>query len=113
MGIVLGRPYNSGILATGAVPGAKFNYADAPEDVLAKVRKIEAVCAAHDTLLIAAALQFVTGHPAIKTVIPGAAMPDEVRANVALFQTNMPVGLWQDLREDGLIRADAPLPKEA
>ncbi len=113
VGIILGGPYNSGILATGAVPGAKYNYADAPEDILARVRKIEAVCAAHDTPLIAAALQFVLGHPCVKTVVPGAVSAAEVQSNVALLEREIPAGLWSDLRSEGLIRPDAPLPSEA
>ncbi|MEO0497962.1 MAG: aldo/keto reductase, partial [Pseudomonadota bacterium] len=112
VGIILGGPYNSGVLATGAVPGAKFNYADAPEDILDRVRAIEAVCAAHQTPLIAAALQFVMGHPAVKTVIPGAMSADEVRSNVAVFETSIPDRLWSDLRGEGLVRPDAPLPSE-
>ncbi|WP_415401243.1 aldo/keto reductase [Tateyamaria sp. SN3-11] len=112
VGIILGGPYNSGILATGPVPGAKFNYADAPPDILERVRKIEAVCRAHDTPLIAAALQFVMGHPAVKTVIPGAMSADEVRSNVEVFTTPIPDSLWSDLRTEGLIRPDAPLPSE-
>ncbi|MEX3006970.1 aldo/keto reductase [Hoeflea sp. TYP-13] len=111
VGIILGGPYNSGILATGAVAGAKYNYADAPEPVMERVRRIEAVCAAHDTRLMAAALQFVLGHPAVKTVIPGAVSAAEVEANVALLQTPIPDALWSDLRSEGLIRSDAPLPE--
>lgn len=110
VGIILGGPYNSGILATGSVAGAKYNYADAPPDVLERVRKIEAVCAAHDTPLIAAALQFVFGHPAVKTVIPGAVNAAEVKANVKVLETPVPDELWQDLKSEGLVRADAPLP---
>ena len=112
VGIIIGGPYNSGILATGAVPDAKYNYEIAPPHIMDKVRKMEAVCASHDTPLIAAALQFVMGHSAIKTVIPGAMSPDEVRANVTVFQTSVPDGLWSDLRSEGLIRSDAPLPSE-
>lgn len=112
VGIILGGPYNSGILATGPVAGAKYNYEDAPEPVLERVRKIEAVCQAHHTKLIAAALQFVLGHPAVKTVIPGAVNGEEVAANVALLQTPIPDALWSDLRSEGLIRPDAPLPGE-
>ncbi len=112
VGIILGGPYNSGILATGAVPGAKYNYADAPEDILDRVRKIEAVCAAHNTPLIAAALQFVLGHPCVKTVVPGAVNASEVQSNVALMERDIPPGLWADLRSEGLIRPDAPLPSE-
>ena len=110
VGIILGGPYNSGILASGPVPGAKYNYEDASEDILDRVRKIEAVCSAHGTKLIAAALQFVLGHPAVKTVIPGAVNGREVAANVELMGTAIPAGLWTDLQSEGLIRADAPLP---
>ena len=112
VGIILGGPYNSGILATGPVAGAKYNYADAPLEIIERVQKIEAVCMANDTPLIAAALQFVMGHPAVKTVIAGAMSPDEVRANLDVFQTTVPASLWSDLRGEGLIRADAPLPSE-
>lgn len=113
VGIILGGPYNSGILATGAVPGAKYNYADAQEDILERVRKIEAVCATHNTPLIAAALQFVLGHPCVKTVVPGAVNAAEVQSNVALMERDIPPSLWSDLRSEGLIRPDAPLPSEA
>ncbi len=112
VGIILGGPYNSGILATGAVPGAKYNYADAPEEILERVRRIEAVCKAHDTPMIAAALQFVLGHPCVKTVVPGAVNAAEVRANIDLMERDIPAALWSDLRGEGLIRPDAPLPSE-
>jgi len=113
VGIILGGPYNSGILATGAVPGAKYNYAEAPPDILERVRRIELVCQSHSVPLIAAALQFVLGHPCVKTVIPGAVSAAEVEANIALLKTDIPPKLWSDLRSERLIRADAPLPSEA
>ncbi len=112
VGIILGGAYNSGILASGAVPGAKYNYADAPKAILDRVRQIERVCATHDVPLIAAALQFVLAHPAVKTVIPGATNAAEVAANVALMDVEIPMPFWQDLRDMGLIRPDAPLPGE-
>ena len=112
VGIILGGPYNSGILATGAIEGARYDYAPAPEHILARVRQLGEVCAAHDTPLIAAALQFPLGHEAVKTVIPGASTPDEVRQNVAIFETPIPQALWSDLKGEGLIRPDAPTPKE-
>jgi D-threo-aldose 1-dehydrogenase len=113
VGIILGGPYNSGILATGAVEGARYDYALAPEHIMQRVRKLNDVCAAHDTPLIAAALQFPLGHAAVKTVIPGASTPDEVRQNVAIFETSIPQALWSDLKTEGLIRPDAPTPKES
>ncbi len=110
VGIILGGPYNSGILATGAVEGARYDYAPATEEILQRVRKLDDVCAAYDTPLIAAALQFPLGHDAVKSVIPGASSPEEVRQNVAIFETCIPQALWSDLKAEGLIRADAPTP---
>jgi D-threo-aldose 1-dehydrogenase len=113
VGIILGGPFNSGILATGAIEGAKYNYAPAPVHILERVRKIEAVCKTHTTRLAAAALQFVLGHPTVMTVIPGAVSAAEVEANTALLETPIPAALWSDLRSEGLIHADAPSPQEA
>jgi D-threo-aldose 1-dehydrogenase len=112
VGIILGGPYNSGILATGAIDGAMYDYAPASEQMLQRVRNLGEVCSAHNTPLIAAALQFPLGHPAVKSVIPGASTPDEVRQNVEIFQTSIPSALWSDLKTQGLIREDAPTPQE-
>ena len=108
IGIVLGGPYNSGILATGARPGAWYNYEPAPPPVLDRVRRIEAVCAAHAVPLVAAALQFPLRHPAVVSAIPGAQTPDEARANLAVLETPIPPALWSDLKTEGLLRPDAP-----
>ena len=110
VGIILGGPYNSGILATGPVTNAKYNYSDAPRDILFQVRKIEEVCQSHGVRLIEAALQFVFGHPAVKSVIPGAVSASEVKENVAILERKIPTNLWSDLRAEGLIRSDSPLP---
>lgn len=110
VGIVVGGVYNSGITATGAVPGAKYNYADATPDIMERVRRIEAVCRAHDVPLAAAALQFPLGHPSVAAVIPGAIHPDQVRQNVENFRRPIPAGLWADLKTERLIAADAPVP---
>lgn len=112
VGIILGGPYNSGILATGPIDGARYNYEPASEQILQRVRALNDVCVAHNTPLIAAALQFPLGHPAIKSVIPGASSPDEVRQNVEIFETQIPVALWSDLKSQGLIRQDAVTPQE-
>ena len=112
VGIILGGPYNSGILATGAIEGARYDYAPASEAILQRVRNLNDVCAAHTTPLIAAALQFPLGHPAVRSVIPGASNPAEVRQNVEIFETPIPSALWSDLKSQGLIRQDAPLPEE-
>lgn len=113
VGILLGGPYNSGILATGAVEGARYDYAPAPTDILQRVRKLNDVCAAHNTPLIAAALQFPLTHAAVKSVIPGASSAQEVRQNVEIFETPIPAALWSDLKSQGLIRRDAPTPQDA
>ncbi len=110
VGIILGGPFNSGILATGPVPEARYNYAPAPSDILARVTHIEAVCYSHGVKLVEAALQFVLGHPAVKTVIPGANNPKQVAASLRLLQTRIPPSLWTDLKSEGLVRPDAPAP---
>jgi len=108
--VVLGAAYNSGVLATGAVPGAKYNYAPAPEPILARVRKIEAVCARHAVPLKAAALQFVLGHPAIPTTVPGCRSVAQMADTVAAFRHHIPAAFWAELKTEGLLRHDAPVP---
>ena len=111
VGIVIGGVFSSGIAATGAVPGAKYNYDDATPEVMERVRRIEAVCKAHGVPLAAAALQFPLGHPSVASVIPGAIHPDHVRQNVANFRHAIPASLWSDLKNEGLIAKDAPTPQ--
>ncbi len=103
IGIILGGPYNSGILATGAVDGAMYDYAPASEAILARVRRIEAVCARNRVPLRAAALQFPLSHPAVTTVIPGARDAAEVAENVKLFTRPIPGELWEELCAEGLL----------
>ncbi len=110
IGVVVGSVFNSGILATGAVSGAKYNYEDAPREVLRRVAKMEAVCARHGVSLAAAALQFPLGHPGVAAVIPGAFRPDHVKANVSLFQEEIPADLWAELKAERFLHADAPTP---
>ena len=106
--IIIGGPYNTGILATGAVEGAMYNYAPAEPDVMARVAQIERVCEAHGVALASAAIQFPLHHPAVASVIPGARAPDEVARNVAQMQEEIPAALWADLKREKLIAADAP-----
>lgn len=110
VGIIIGSPYASGILATGPVAGARYNYAPAPADVLAKVRGIHEVCHRHDVPLQAAALQFTLGHPSVAAIIPGAVSADEVAQNLAWFRADIPAAFWAELKTAGLLRADAPVP---
>jgi D-threo-aldose 1-dehydrogenase len=108
--VMLGGVFNSGILATGAVPGAKYNYQDAPPDILARVANIERVCEAHGVALPTAALHFVLGHPAVVSVVLGAQKPEEVERNVAALSGQLPSALWSDLKAQHLLDPEAPVP---
>jgi len=108
--VVIGAPYQSGILATGAVPGARCDYRPATEAEMATVRRIEVVCARHDVPIAAAALQFVMGHAVVAAVIPGAASAAQVERNVVAFRHPIPADLWTELKAEGLLREDAPVP---
>lgn len=110
IGIFLGGPYNSGILATGARPGAFYNYEPAPQGILDQVARIEAVCAAHRVRLMEAALRFPLAHPAVLSVIPGGQTAEEVRRNAEALRSEIPPAFWTDLKAEGLLRADAPVP---
>lgn len=108
IGIVVGGPYNSGILATGPRPGAFYNYDRAPPDILDRVARIEDVCKAHGVKLVDAAFQFPLRHPAVVSVIPGGQGVQEMEGNLAAARANIPAALWADLKSSGLMRPDAP-----
>lgn len=110
--IVVGGPYNSGILAVGTKSGAPlyYNYEPAPPQVVEKVRRIESVCARHAVPLAAAALQFPLAHPLVASVIPGLDSPERVAQACALYAHAIPSALWQELRHEKLVREDAPIP---
>ena len=107
--IVTGGPYNSGILASGAVEGAFYNYDPAPEKIMSKVRLIEQVCKAHNISLKAAALQFPLLHPTHLSVIPGAQTKTELEENIKVYSEVISNSLWSDLKSEGLLRSDAPV----
>ncbi len=108
IGVVLGGPYNSGILASGPRPGAFYNYEVAPAAIVEKVKQIEAVCQSHDVEMITAALQFPLLNPNVISVIPGGQSVAEVESNRAILDKAVPPALWADLKAAGLMRADAP-----
>jgi D-threo-aldose 1-dehydrogenase len=108
--LMLGGVFNSGILATGAVSGARYNYRPAPPDILAKVARIEQVCAAHGVRLADAALRFPLGHAAVASVVLGAVTPREVERNLASLSSPIPAALWRDLKAQKLLHQDAPTP---
>ena len=107
---VIGSPFASGILAKGPVPGARYAYAEAPPEILERTRRIAAVCERHGVPLAAAALQFPLGHPAVVSVIPGASSPAQQARTVAAFTHPIPADLWAELKHEGILREDAPVP---
>lgn len=101
--VVVGAPFNSGILARGAAEGVTYNYEPAPADVLSRVRGIEDICRAHGVPLATAALQYPLRHPSVVSVIPGMASLDQLRWNVERMGQPVPDGLWDDLRSAGYL----------
>ena len=109
IGIVLGGPYNSGILARGPSDDAQYNYSNAPKEVIDRVRRINAVCQRHGVKMIEAALNFPLRHPAVVSVIPGGQSVEEVRSNRDILGKDIPASLWSDLKSEGLMSQDAPV----
>ncbi len=110
IGIFLGSVYNSGILASGARPGATYNYTTPPPAIVERVQRIEMACARYNVPLHRAAAQFALAHPAVTAVLLGAVLPVEVQANRDALFAPIPPELWADLRRAGLLREDAPVP---
>jgi len=110
IGIILGGPYNSGILASGAIKDAWFDYAPAPPEILSKVAQIEAICTRHAVPLKAAALQFPLFHPCVASVIPGTRSPEELAENLRMLRVEIPPALWSELKASNLLHATAPTP---
>ena len=109
IGVVIGGPYNSGVLATGARPGAFYDYDPAPQWVLDRVAQIEAVCNRHAVRLVDAAFQFPLRHKAVVSVIPGGQGLAEMNSNIAASHAVIPAAFWAELKSDGLLRPHAPV----
>ena len=110
IGIILAGIFNSGILATGPVPGAKYNYGDASPEIMARVGEIQKICERHGVPLQRAALHFATFHPAVVTVIMGAVKRSEIESNAAALEAAVPAALWADLKAAGLLDPAAHTP---
>jgi D-threo-aldose 1-dehydrogenase len=110
IGVIIGAVFASGILASGAVPGAYYSYHLAPPEIMAKTNQIEAICQRHQTSLRAAALQFPLAHPLVSAIIPGAISAEQVRANVALLDQTIPPEVWRELKAAALLPEEAPTP---
>ncbi len=113
--VVVGGPYNSGILATGTRGGrpVHYDYGLAPKEVVDRVRRIEALCDEFDVPLAAAALQFPLAHPAVVSVIPGLGHADRVRQTLDLYRHDIPTAFWCALRSASLVPDAVPLPGAA
>lgn len=105
VGIVVAGAFNSGLLAGNR----KFNYAEAPADILARVSEIDAACKAEGVSMQAAALTFPTLHPAVVTVVSGARNSEQMNANVEWFEQDIPPSFWNRLKAQGVIAADTPV----
>lgn len=108
--VIIGAPLNTGILLTGAVPGASFDYAPASEAMLEKTRRIEAVCRRHNVRLLRAAMNFPLGHPAVIALLPGPAKASELADNLSHLRAEIPAALWDELKAEGVLHANAPAP---
>jgi D-threo-aldose 1-dehydrogenase len=107
-GVIVASPFNSGILATGAVPNAQFFYVEAPPEIVERTRKLEAVCVRHSVPLGAAALQFTLAHPAVVSAVCGYQSKAEVDTNIVWSTLAIPTALWDELKAERLIPAHAP-----
>ncbi|MFK0160134.1 aldo/keto reductase [Streptomyces sp. NPDC090493] len=106
VGMVVGGPYSSGILAGGA----RFEYADAPPEIIEKVQRIKEIADRNGVTLKAAALQFSLAHPVTAAVIPGATKPGRIAEDLAALHEKVPDQFWRELREARLVSPQAPLP---
>jgi D-threo-aldose 1-dehydrogenase len=111
IGVVVGGPFNSGILATGVKADAHYNYGPAPEEVKERVRRIQLLCKSFKVKLPEAALRFPLGHPAVVSVIAGAQRASEARRNAVMMSAKIPSALWRALKTEKLMREDAPAPR--
>jgi D-threo-aldose 1-dehydrogenase len=110
VGVVIGGPFNSGVLATGPVAGAKYDYASASPTILERAGALQAVCDRHGVALATAALHFCLAGPAVVCVLAGARSPAEIECNAASLDVAIPVDLWAELKHEGLIPKEAPTP---
>ena len=106
VGIVVGGPYSSGVLAGGA----HFEYQPASPAIAAKVARIKAIADRHGVSLKAAAVQFVLANPAVAAVIPGASRPERIAEDYAALHAVIPAAFWDEMREQQLVAPAAPLP---
>ena len=110
IGVILGAPFNSGILARGPIAGTQHNYQTPSTELLDRVRRLSELCARHVVSLPAAALQFPLGHPAIVSVLPGPRSAAQVPQCLAWMSEAIPASLWAAMKADGLLDSAVPVP---
>ena len=103
--IIIGGPYNSGLLAVTERRFATYDYKPASDDLWEKAQAIRKICESHDVDIRAAALKYPLRHPAVASVIPGPRKLSEVHENLELIATDIPDQLWTDLADAGLSRS--------
>jgi D-threo-aldose 1-dehydrogenase len=108
--VLMAAPFNSGILASGAKSGATYFYSEADDEIMTRTRRIEAICERHGVAMAAAALQFPLAHPAVASVVTGMRSRREVEADLAHCRARIPADFWDELKQEGLIPANAPVP---
>lgn len=106
--IVIAGAFNSGILAGNR----KFNYEDAPADLLKRVAALASLCEEMGVGLQAVALQFPIHHPAVVSIVSGARNGAQIAANVDWFEQAIPDDFWRALKARGLIDENAPIPTD-
>ncbi|WP_119301091.1 aldo/keto reductase [Dongia deserti] len=109
--IIIGGPFNSGLLARVGQPDATYNYGAVPPEIAQRAAALHEVCGRHGVPLPAAALQFPLAHPVVASVIPGARNTAEVASHWQWARLRLPAALWEDLRERGLLHPEAPVPQ--
>jgi D-threo-aldose 1-dehydrogenase len=107
--VVIGGVFNSGLLADPR-PGATFDYAPAPPELVERAGRLQAVCTRHGVPLRAVALAFPFGHPAVASVLVGARTAAEVQDAVDMVGRPVPAELWAELVADGLLPGHIPVP---
>ena len=107
--IIIGGAFNSGLL-TGDPGSAHYDYGDAPAWAIDRTKALSAVCDNHNVSLASAALRFCAAHPAVLSVIPGVQQTSHVTDLSRWLKEDIPDALWSDMKEQGLIIADCPMP---
>ena len=108
VGVVVAGVYNSGLLGSPRpAVDARYDYEQAPVDVIARANAIADVCERHGVTLPEAALAFALLHPAVVSVVVGARDGAQVTSNVERYSTPVPAAVWSDLHAESLL-TDSP-----